>query len=500
MIVATGSDSASARRPSFARSAALTYGSQVTAAFLGLLNVLIIARALGPEGRGSVAFLTAIAWLTASLATLGVQEANANLAAAEPRTRRALATNSVLFALGLGGAMFAALYALIAIFPGVAGESEPALRWLTFAFLPVIVLQFLLRFLIQADYGFAVVNAAFVLAPIMNVSVNGVFAAAGILSVESAVAVWLAGQALETLIFVWYIARRLAGFGAPDLALARRSIGFGAKAHTGRVMQLGNYRLDQWILGAVAGPRELGLYSVAVAWGEALWYLPTALSYVQRPDLVRAARHEVARQTALVFRAAILVTTVSVLVMVAAAPLLCVGVFGSDFRGSVDDLRVFVWGAFGVVTVKLLGNALVARGRPVLQSVGIAIGFACTIALDIALIPPFGGIGAATASMLSHTAAGVVVGVMFLKALEGRAADLVPRPGDLGAVWRRARALTSKRRADEPGDHAQAVRDMERDESGHDPWEEPPLLAPSPEREDAEDDGARRVDRELERE
>ena len=54
-------------------------------------------------------------------------------------------------------------------------------------------------------------------------------------------------------------------------------------------MLLGNYRLDQWFVGAIAGSRELGLYSVAVAWAEALWYLPTALASVQRPDLVRAA-------------------------------------------------------------------------------------------------------------------------------------------------------------------------------------------------------------------
>jgi len=428
------------RRPSFARSAALTYGSQVTAAFLSLLNVLIVARALGPEGRGHVAFLTAIAWLTASLATLGVQEANANLAAGEPRTRRSLATNSVLLALVLGAAMVGGLLALIALFPGVAGESEAALRWITFAFLPVIVLQILLRFLIQADYGFGVVNAAFVLAPVLNVSVNGLFAATGMLSVRSAVGVWLAGQALETIIFVWYVGRRLAGFGAPDLALARRMLGFGAKAHAGRVMQLGNYRLDQWILGAIAGPRELGLYSVAVAWAEALWYLPTALSYVQRPDLVRAARREAARLTAVVFRAAVLVTAVSGLVMVAAAPLLCVTIFGSDFRGSVDDLRVLVWGAFGMVALKLFGNALVARSRPVLQSLAVGVGFACTVVLDVILIPPFGGLGAALASTLSYTAAGVFSAVIFLRALEGRPGDLVPRAADLTRLWRLVRA------------------------------------------------------------
>jgi O-antigen/teichoic acid export membrane protein len=440
MIVATGpTDDAAPRRGGFAGYALLTYGTQLAAAFLSLASVLIVARVLGPEGRGNVAFLTAIAILSGSLATLGVQEANVNLAAGEPRTRRALATNSVVLALVFGGAMIAILATLIAIFPAVAGPSDAGLRRLTFAFIPVLVLQILLRFIVQADYGFVVMNAAFILGPIVNVVANGTLALAGALSVETAVIAWLTGQTLEAVILAWYVQRRLAGFGRPNLALARRCVGFGVKAHIGRVMQLGNYRLDQWLLGSIAGARELGIYSVAVAWAEALWYLPTALAAVQRPDLIRADSSEAARQAARVFRAVVLFTAISGLLIVAAAPLLCVGLFGEEFEGSVGMLRVLVAAAFGVAAVKLLGAALVARGKPLLQSIAIGAGFLCTLTLDLLLIPPFGGMGAAVAVALAHTAAGLVVAVIFVRTLGGEASDLVPRPGDVGWFLRRLR-------------------------------------------------------------
>jgi O-antigen/teichoic acid export membrane protein len=437
MIVTGSTDSspAGARRPSFARSAAQTWGTQVIAAFLSLGNVLIVARVLGPEGRGSVALLTAMAWLSASLATLGVQEANSNLAAAEPATRPALATNSALFSLILGGCTIVLLAGLIAAFPAVAGDTDPTLRRITFACLPLIIFQFLLRFLVQADYGFAVSNAAYLLAPIINVVVNGLFAVFGVLSVGSAVGVWLAGQGLEVVILAWYVQQRLAGFGRPSLELALRALGFGLKAHVGRIMQIGNYRLDQWLLGAISGSRELGLYSVAVAWAEALWYLPTALSYVQRPDLVRATAEEARRRAAKVFRAAMVVTGASAVVMILAAPVLCVVIFGSEFRGSIDDLRVLVAGAFGMAALKLLGNALVARGRPGLQSAAIGAGFLLTVGLDILLIPPLGGLGAALASTLAYTAAGIVVAIIFVRALHVPPRDLVPRVGDVRWLW-----------------------------------------------------------------
>ena len=438
---------AATRPPPFSRSAASTYGSQLVAACLSLLSVLIVARALGAEGRGQVAFLTAITFLTANLATLGVQEATANFAATNPRTRRALATNAVLLSIVLGGLAIVALASLIELFPAVAGESDATLRAIAFAFIPVIVLQVLLRFLVVADYGFAVTNAVYVFAPLLNVFGNALFYALGILSVGTAIAWWLAAQALETVLLAVYVQQRLAGFGRPDIDLARRALAFGARAHPGRVMLLGNYRLDQWLLGAIAGPRELGVYSVAVAWAEALWYLPTALAAVQRPHLVRATREGAVKLAALVFRGAILITALCGLALIAAAPFLCLTIFGEEFSDSVGMLRVLVIAAFGMTAIKLLGSALVARGRPGLQSLAIGAGFACSVVLDVALIPQFGGMGAATAAAIAHTAAGIVVVAIFTRALGGRAAELVPRPADVAWLSRRLRSRLSPRLA-----------------------------------------------------
>ena len=431
----SGDSASTSSRPSFFSAAALTYGTNIIVAFLSLLNVLIVSRILGPVGRGDVVFLTAIAWLVSHLSTFGVQEANANLAGAQPRLRPALATNSILFAAFFGIVAAVMLTLLIAVFPAVGGESELGLRTLTFVSLPFLILAVYLRFLVQADYGFHVTNAAWLITPVANVSVNGLLAVLGLLSVATALTTWIAGQVLGTALLVWYVSRRLAGFGRPDLVLARRMAWFGVKAHAGRVMLLGNYRLDQWILGAVSGSRELGLYSVAVAWAEALWQLPTALAAVQRPNVVRAKAREAARQAAMAFRAATAFTIVLALMFIAAAPILCVTFFGESFRGSIEDLRVLVLGAFGVVPKKQLGSVLTGQGKPTLASLAIGISFVVTIILDIALIPPFGGLGAAIASSVAYTVGGIAVAVIFTKTLGGGFGALVPRLCDFRLAW-----------------------------------------------------------------
>jgi O-antigen/teichoic acid export membrane protein len=241
---------------------------------------------------------------------------------------------------------------------------------------------------------------------------------------------------------VW---RRSGGFGRPDARLAKRTLGFGLKSHPGRVMLLGNYRLDQWLLGAIGGSRELGLYSVAVAWAEALNYLPTTIALVQRPDLVRSSRRYSVQLAARAFRAAMLITVVLVGAVVLAAPFLCVTIFGEDFRGSIDDLRVLVVGAFGIVAVKQLGNALTAQNEPTFASIATGIAFVATVALDLILIPPHGGLGAAVASTLAYSVGAVAVTAIFVRVLGARLQELIPRGGDVRWFWVKLRSTYRRR-------------------------------------------------------
>jgi O-antigen/teichoic acid export membrane protein len=438
-MVADPETPAASDRP-LAPAALQTYGTQLAVAVLSLGNVLIVSRTLGPEGRGDVAFFTAIAWLLSNLSTLGVQEANVNLAGLEPKLRPALATNSLILAALLGGSTIGIFSGLMAIAPGITLQSHRVVLWLILGSLPLLVLGIYMELLIQGDYGFGVTNAAFLVPPILNVSVNTVFLLLGVLTVGSAVVTWIVGQMVATLIRIWYVRRRLAGFGLPDLILARRTLSFGLKSHGGRIMLLGNYRLDQWILGAVSGPHRLGLYSIAVTWAETTFYLPTALAVVQRPTLVRASSASAGRQAATLFRASILFTALIVAGLILTAPYLCVTIFGSDFHGSIRDLRVLAIGAFGMVALKQFGGALTAQRRPVLATAAISGAFVATVVLDVILIPLHADFGASLASAIAYTIGGAVMALAFSRAMETRLSDLVPRGNEGAWFWRRIRS------------------------------------------------------------
>lgn len=422
---------------SSARSTLMVYGGAVGGAVLSLVNVLVTARSLGPGGRGAVAFLTTAAVLTSSLAVLGVQQAVANLGARQPARTPDLAGTAAALAVLLGGAGALAVGLLVVLVPRAAVGSPPWLLATVLAALPLLVLQVCLQQLVGAHHRFGVLTASMLLPPFLNAAGNSVLALAGEFSVARAVGTWLAGQLVSTALLTRTVHRELGGFSRPRLETAREALAFGVRSHLGRVLMLGNYRLDQWLLGAIAGSSPLGLYSAAVAWSEGLFLLPTAVASVQRPDLARSTPSDAAQEAAQGFRLALTATAPLMGALLLVAPVLCVGLLGHDFDGAVLPLRVLALGAPGIVALKVLGNALIAQGLALRESAATGAAFVTILGLDLALIPRWEGTGAAVASTVGYDLGGLVVALAFLRSLPGvRMSELLPGRADLAAICR----------------------------------------------------------------
>jgi len=417
-----------------------TYGTNLAVAALGLVNVIIVSRALGPTGRGDVALLIAMPLLCSFAAALGVQESNANVGAAEPERRPHLATNSLILGATLGAATALLTALAIALVPAIGGEAPRELVWLSLCCVPLLLTKLYLNLLLQADRRFATTNAAWVVGPMITASGNALLVATGRLTVATCIALWVAGQAVGLALLVVHTARHF-GFGSPDAALARRSLSFGMRTHIGQLMGVGAWRMDQWIVGAVAGSKQLGYYSVAVAWAELLFYVPGVIVGVQRPELVRADRATAARRAALIMRRALVLATAAGVALFVAAPWLCTVVFGAQFAPAGVQLQVLALGAIGIVVLELLSNALVAQRRPLHASSAFGVAFAVTIVLDLTLIPAYGGLGAAIATSTAYSAGALAVAWIFCRELGARPGTLLPRPGDVAWFWRRALPL-----------------------------------------------------------
>jgi O-antigen/teichoic acid export membrane protein len=398
--------------------------------------VLILARGLGPTGRGTIAFITVTVLVAARVASLGIGEATAVFAARRPEVRGALLTNAVIFMLGSALLIAAvACGALIAVGDDrPAGVGAPELAIIAGATSVCVV----------GEAGYACLLGFNRLRPIalITASVSWVYPLLLValwttvgLTVLRAALVWTATESIRALAYLRQSTRGLA-LSRLDPGLLVEAVRFGSRAWVGSLARFLNFRTDQILMGFLASEAALGVYAVAVNASEALLYLPAATATALLPAAARAEVGLRTEQALGAFRSAAVVTAVAALAAALLGPLLLPVVFGAPFEASVTPFLWLLPGALGFVAIAVFSSALVAASSPGLSSVGPLVSLVVGIALDLVLIPRFGASGAAAAASTAFLAGGCAALSVFRhrNPFPWRSL-LLPRRGDL-AVFR----------------------------------------------------------------
>jgi O-antigen/teichoic acid export membrane protein len=196
--------------------------------------------------------------------------------------------------------------------------------------------------------------------------------------------------------------RRRHGVARPDPALAREVLTYGVRGQVGGMITLLNLRLDFAVLGAMAGPAVLGGYAVASKYAELLRLPGTALTWVSYPMLAGMPPEEAIRQTRRMVPPALVAN------LLAAAPFVLLAgpvirvLYGSGFDAAVAPARLLIAGMLLGSAAGVASGFLYGRGRPGLNSWALGVGLAVTVVLDLLLIPVYGVMGAAFASMVTY--------------------------------------------------------------------------------------------------
>ena len=98
--------------------------------------------------------------------------------------------------------------------------------------------------------------------------------------------------------------------------------------------------------------------------------------------------------------------------------------YGAAFDSGVRPAQVLLVGMLLSGASGVASGYLYGRGRPGLNSLGLGLGLVATVALDLALIPPYGALGAAVASSVAYLLGDAVLVLFVLR----RSAAPEPRP------------------------------------------------------------------------
>ena len=168
-------------------------------------------------------------------------------------------------------------------------------------------------------------------------------------------------------------------------------------------------KIDQIMLGQMVGQSEVGIYSAAVRVSETWFFVPAAVSMSVFPFLVQGKALGEAVYRARVQQLFDFLTWVSLgvaVIMSFAAHFAVVLIFGEPYARSGTMLAILTWAGVFYFLREALGRWFITENLLVFSFISNGIGAVVNVALNLVLIPRWGGIGAAIATVISYAAAG----------------------------------------------------------------------------------------------
>jgi len=440
------------------RDTMLTLGSRLllTAVIIGA--DVILARALGPDGKGAFYLLVLFPSLVALAVGMGLDRSLAIVVARSREAARSGFANVVLWTLMVGG--LATIVSVALFGPGtLSGPLRSVLPGISDS-------QFLLGALAIPGELFFGVGLLGLVGRRRIVSYNAVrLLRRGLLLLLTATVVASLGLSLEgaltlnlitlvvTVLAIVLAVRRDGSLGLrPDLALLREQLRFGSRTVLGALAERLSYRVDAFLVNLLIGVSATGVYSVAAGLAEVLWYLPNALGLV----LFSRAVIPGTDSTALASTMTRLVVTLGIILalpLAVVAPALVEWAYGQAFAGAGETLRLLLPGvvAYGVVSV--LTHFVIAAGSPGLYTWLVGTGLALNIGANLVAIPLAGIAGAAIASSISYSVTAVLTLLVFRR-ISGRGftETLIIRRGDVRLVVSSLRAVAEREISPRPPD------------------------------------------------
>jgi len=249
--------------------------------------------------------------------------------------------------------------------------------------------------------------------------------------------------AAALVVVLW--ALRFGGVGAATLLKADLAvlISYGAQSGLNTFLGLLNYRIDSLLLIGMLGTGIFGVYSVAVSAGEVLFLITRPITSAATRDIGSADLVSSAALTAKVIRIGTAVVLVAALVAYFVAPVLIHAVYGPRFDQAVLPLRLLLPGIVAFATTgTFCAFFLFQLGKPgIVTAINLAM-IAVQAVGCLVLVPRFGMAGAAFASSLTYIVGIALQTWWFCKATGLHPADVwLLRLDDVRAGYRVALRL-----------------------------------------------------------
>lgn len=402
-----------------------------------ILIAPLIARALGPEGRGGLAAGTALLVLLLAVGSFGLPESTTYWIAKRPDAASTLAKRAVVCSCVAGVLVTAAMFPLVSVLAD--GDRPTALS------MSIAVMVLLPNLVGLAVRGIAMGHGYWTLAARERyltalIRVTGIFTLffLDLLTVATATVVIALSSVAGAFVYL-----SMLGNGGTDASLSRSKhrlrervsraeyIGYANRIWIGIAGGAILSRISQVLMPSVSTVEQLGIFVVAVNIADASIVISIAIRDVVFAESAREGGVERLCKAA---RFSLVLTTAFGLAAIASSPLWLTLIFGPEFKGALIPMIILL-AAFALGTPgSIAGAGLSSIGRPGLRSVAVVIGAAINVFLLFVVAGPFGAVGASLATLVANLVCALTVSAMYVRLTEATWKRLyLPTPSDFVA-------------------------------------------------------------------
>jgi len=419
----------------FTQNVGITFFTRLFTLVISLVSSVIIARLLGPTGKGILFLVILVPSFIALIASLGIEISNVYYIGQNKYSLQDIIGNSVFTTVSIGIPVGFLLWLLAPFISSLFLKGiNPLFLKIAAIMIPLTLLSAYCKEILRGEqrikhYNFiSLYRSAFsmlfivLLVLILRLGVMGAIIGSILASLGAVAISWVFIRERKNYKFLPILHKEM----------FFDSIRFGMKGRLANILQFFNYRFDIFIVNWFLGVENVGYYALAVLISELIWYIPDSIGTVLYPKTASSTIEEANLFTPRVCRNSIFLTSLAACGLFALSGVLIPAIFGKAFLLSVKPLQVLLPGIVLLSLWKVLAADLIGRGMPEYYSYAAAASLISTVFLDFILIPRMGIIGAALASTISYSLAGFLTVFWFLKKSGINLQEVIlPTRGDL---------------------------------------------------------------------
>lgn len=383
----------------------------------GILVSVILARFLGPVDFGYLNFSIAFVYVFLVISNLGLEPVLIREITLSPEKRQKLVSTSFFMRSGASIVLY-----LLCVFLAKYFNPDINTTLLIFIIGTQIIFQitdvFFTVFMAEINSKYVVLakNVGFLISGLVKILFVFLKMKLAYFAVATSI------EFLICLIFItWYLYNktdvriRLDYF---DFGLAKKLIRSSYPLILSSIFYVVYTKLDQVMLGYLSSSAEVGYYAVASKLSEVWYFIPAAIANSFYPELVRLHRDNkeafkkliVNLMTALVSFAIVLSVFFTLF-----SEFLITLLYGETYQSAAPILTIHIWSCVIVFSAVISGSWFVINKLEKYSFYRTGTGAVLNVAMNFVLIPMYGALGAAAATLIAKIIASYLMNGIFTK-------------------------------------------------------------------------------------